>query len=152
MKQRLGPGPTNSYTNILHGVTVKNRQSAHAHDLTRHSPTQTHTTHGDLTHQDHRDCQLVVPTQSDISQPHRLGPGESHMACHNQTHCHTPGPRRSSPTHPDTPPGSRPSHAQLVPQPEDKSWLHTGAAHSHGRLRPRHALMTHPAHLPGAAW
>lgn len=66
-----------------------------------------------------------MPTQSDISRLHTLRPGESHAALRTAArHCHTPDPRPSSPTHPDTPPGSRPSHAQLVPGPQDKSWLH----------------------------
>lgn len=133
MKQRLGQGPTSSYTNILHGVTVTNRHSAHAHNLICHSPTQTHTTHGDLTRHDHTDCQEVMPTLSDISCPCTIRPGESLQTAANRSLPDTlshPGSQTSSPTHSDTPPGSWPSHAQLVPGPQDKSWLHPGDSHS----------------------
>ncbi|CAK7299828.1 hypothetical protein VULLAG_LOCUS7853 [Vulpes lagopus] len=91
MEQRLLPGPTSSYTNILHGVRLTNRHSARAHNLTQPSPTQTHTTHRD-TRQGHTDCRPVMPTQSDISWPHTLRPGESHEA--RQT--------AAGPSYPDT--------------------------------------------------
>ena len=62
VKQRLRLGPTNSCTNILRGVTVTNRHyRVHAHGLTRHSPTQTPTTHEDLTRQNRTDAGRWCP-------------------------------------------------------------------------------------------
>lgn len=154
MKQRLRPRPTDSYTNILHGVTVTNRHRVHAQGLTRHSPTQTHTTHGDLTRQDLADRQAVVPTRPDICRPHTLRPGESHTALRTVADpsyldsLSHPGSQTESPAHPDTPPGPWPSHAQLAPRPR------TSPGRTPGRALPRspspgHALGPHPAHPPG---
>lgn len=85
-----------------------------------------------------------VPTHSGLGSP--TGPCRRQPTRHNQTHCHTPGPRRSSPTHPDTPPRSRLSHAQRVPGPWDKSWLHPGI-HTPGG-GPGRALATPSWHTP----
>lgn len=154
MKQRLRPRPTDSYTNILHGVTVTNRHRVHAQGLTRHSPTQTHTTHGDLTRQYLADRQAVVPTRPDIGWPHTLRPGESHTALRTVADpsyldaLSHPRSQTESPAHPDTPPGPWPSHAQLAPRPG------TSPGRTPGRALPRspspgHALGPHPAHSPG---
>lgn len=54
MKQRPGQGPTSSYTNILRGVTVANRHSAHVHNLTHQSHPDTHHTRRPDTSRSHR--------------------------------------------------------------------------------------------------
>ena len=126
----------------------------HAQGLTRHSPTQTHTTHGDLTRQDLADRQAVVPTRPDICRPHTLRPGESHTALRTVADpsyldaLSHPGSQTESPAQPDTPPGPWPSHAQLAPRPR------TSPGRTPGRALPRspspgHALGPHPAHPPG---
>lgn len=63
-----------------HPLWMGSESQTGTQDLTRHSPTQTHTIHGDLTRHGLTDCQVVMPTQFDISRPHTLRPGESHMA------------------------------------------------------------------------
>lgn len=157
MKPRLGQGPTSSYTNILHQswaqtgtvrrhttrpVTVPPRHTAHMMG------------HVTITQTARQWCPLSltfhVPTHSGLGSP--TWPCGQQPTRHNQTHCHTPSPRRIGPTHPGTPPRSRLSHAQRVPGPWDKSWLHPGI-HTPGRwtsLSPGHSLVTHPAHLPAA--
>lgn len=157
MKPRLGQGPTSSYTNILHQswaqtgtvrrhttrpVTVPPRHTAHMMG------------HVTITQTARQWCPLSltfhVPTHSGLGSP--TWPCGQQPTRHNQTHCHTPSPRRIGLTHPGTPPRSRLSHAQRVPGPWDKSWLHPGI-HTPGRwtsLSPGHSLVTHPAHLPAA--
>lgn len=157
MKPRLGQGPTSSYTNILHQswaqtgtvrrhttrpVTVPPRHTAHMMG------------HVTITQTARQWCPLSltfhVPTHSGLGSP--TWPCGQQPTRHNQTHCHTPSPRRIGPTHPGTPPRSRLSHAQRVPGPWDKFWLHPGI-HTPGRwtsLSPGHSLVTHPAHLPAA--
>lgn len=104
------------------GHTLPNRHGAYAHNLTHHSPTQTHTLHMEtritITERAGWSCPLSLTSPGATCSARGLPPvpADSSWPRQTQTRCHTPGPRRS-PTHPDTPPGSWPSHAQPVPGP-----------------------------------
>lgn len=155
-----GPSGSNTETPAgTHQQSHKQPPWGHAHkqaqrthtqpDTTRPSSTQTHTTHG-YTRHDRADCGPAVPTQSDISRPHTLRPGESHEA--PQTAAGPVIPRHA--VTPRVPDGAIP-HTQTHPQgrgphtPSPCLGLRTSPGRT-PRGRPCHALVTHPAHLP--AW
>lgn len=149
VKQRLRLGPTNSCTNILRGVTVTNRHyRVHAHGLTRHSPTQTPTTHEDLTRQNRTDAGRWCPLALTSDSRTRSGPGSSRDGSRAVIPRHAVTPRvpdGESPT-PKHSPGAaaltRPARASA----EDKSRPRT-RPRSPGRPAPA-PPRPRPGHLP----